>query len=942
MTGTERIDRFQRRHRWAGFPIAVVYKFYDDQGTYLAALITYYGFLSLFPLLLLLASVLGFVLQERPELQQRILDSTLSQFPIIGDELSDPQGLRGSGIAVVVGGAVAIYGALGVAHALQNAMNVAWAVPRHLRPNPLKVRLRSGLLVTMAAVTVLATTVLSALGGSASAFGAEISTGVAAAAMVFAVLLNAWVFVVAFRVSTARRLAVRDVAPGAVIAAITWQLLQLSGTAYVGSVFKGAGATYSVFALVLGMLAWIFLAAAALVLCVEINVVRAKRLYPRSLMTPFTDNVDLTGADQRAYSDSATAQAAKGFESVDVSFDHGGQYLSARRRGENGPSAGSTVDGMSERSDLPYGSWPTEITSARLVESAAKLAEVAVGSDGSVWWAEARPSEQGRTVVVRRSAEGSASDAVPDGVNVRTRVHEYGGGAWWLVGNGDENGDELWFTDYADQRLYRAAQGGVPIAVTDQPEVQAGDRYADGVASPDGAGVTCVRERHAADGRVDNEIVQIDRAGGIEVLVSGPDFVSDPRWSPDGSSLCWVQWNHPNMPWDGTELVMRSSDGADQVVAGGAEESAISPQWGSDGTLYLLSDRSGWWNLYRLRPGSARIEPVLTLDAEIGQPPWVFARPRYALLDDGRIAAAATSNGFDGLHLVERDGGTREIDMPFSTYERIRAHGRGIVCVAGSPTVEPQVVRIDLDRDRVEVLRPARDLGLASGWFSAPTPVTFPTTGGRTAHALVYPPTNPAAAAPGGERPPLLVTIHGGPTSMCVPVLSLAVQYWTSRGFTVADVNYGGSSGFGREYRERLRGQWGVVDVDDCVACAEFLARSGWVDRDRMAITGGSAGGYTTLAVHAFRQGVFAAGASHYGVADLALLAEHTHKFESRYLDGMIGPLPAARSVYDERSPIQHAEQLTTPLAVFQGLEDEVVPPAQAELIVAALERNGV
>ncbi|MBA2730060.1 MAG: YihY/virulence factor BrkB family protein, partial [Euzebyaceae bacterium] len=460
---TERLDQYQRQHRWAGFPIAVVYKFYDDQGTYLAALITYYGFLSLFPLLLLLASVLGFVLQGNPELQQRILDSTLSQFPIIGDELSDPQGLRGSGIALVVGGLVAIYGALGVAQALQNAMNIAWAVPRHRRPNPLRMRMRSMRIIATAGLAVMLTTVLSALGGSASAFGADLSNGVALAAMVSAVLVNAAVFVLAFRISTAQQLTVREVAPGALLAAVLWQLLQLSGTAYLGSVFKGAGTTYGVFALVLGLLAWIFFAAAALVLCVEINVVHTKRLYPRSLLTPFTDNVNLTGADQRAYSDAATAQGFKGFQAVDVSFDHDGQNATARRHGNAVPGGASTVAGMSDRSVVPFGSWPTEITSTRLVESAARLGEVAVGTDGSVWWAEARPSEMGRSVVVRRSPDGVVSDVVPAGVNVRTRVHEYGGGAWWLVGTA--GGDELWFTEYADQRLYRSSAGADPVAV---------------------------------------------------------------------------------------------------------------------------------------------------------------------------------------------------------------------------------------------------------------------------------------------------------------------------------------------------------------------------------------------------------------------------------------------------------------------------------------------
>ena len=339
------LDSYQRRHRWAGFPIAVVYKFFEDQGAYLAALITFYGFLSLFPLLLLLASVLGFVLQNNAELQQRILDSALAQFPIIGDELSEPQGLRGNGVGVVVGGAIALYGALGVAQALQNAMHVAWSVPRNRRPNPLRARVRSLLLMVTAGASVIATTMLSALGGSTGGGAAVLSSWTAVVVTVAAVMVNTGVFIVAFRISAAFPLNVRQVWLGAAVAAVVWQLLQLFGTAYVGHVVKDAGITYGVFAVVLGLLAWIFLAALGVVFSVEINVVRSKALYPRALLTPFTDNVDLTGADQRAYTDAATAQRHKGFESVDVTFDHAGQNATARRQGRG------SWDGVTEQVD---------------------------------------------------------------------------------------------------------------------------------------------------------------------------------------------------------------------------------------------------------------------------------------------------------------------------------------------------------------------------------------------------------------------------------------------------------------------------------------------------------------------------------------------------------------------------------------------------------------
>lgn len=608
--------------------------------------------------------------------------------------------------------------------------------------------------------------------------------------------------------------------------------------------------------------------------------------------------------------------------------------------------AGATPGGRT----VPYGTWPTPFTSQRLVEAAVQVGEIATADDGSVWWSESRPGEGGRVVLVRRSPDGQVTDMIPAGVNVRTRVHEYGCGAWWLVGT------DVWFTEFADQRLYRVRPGADPVAVTGESSVPSGERFADGQAGPGRGMATCVRERHTTDGMVHNEIVTVAADGQIEVLVSGPDFVSDPRWSTDGGQLCWLQWEHPNMPWDGTELVVRTSHGAEQVVAGGVDESICQPRWGSDGSLYFLSDRTGWWSLYRWAGADSAdgvdggaVHPVLVLEAEIGGPQWVFGLSRYALLDDGRIVAAACRDAFDGLYVVDRDGSVRLLDLPYSVYGQLRSVPGGVVCVAGSPSVESSIVGISADDGEVEVLSGARDLGLGQGWFAAPEAVSFPSgpagvsgEGTRTAHALLYPPTNPEVAAPVGELPPLIVTIHGGPTSMAKPSLDLSVQYWTSRGFAVADVNYGGSTGFGRPYRDLLRGNWGVVDVEDCVACAQYLAGQRRVDPARMAITGGSAGGYTTLAVMTFASGVFGAGASHFGVADLALLAADTHKFESRYLDRLVGALPEAQSIYDQRSPIKHADSLRTPLAVFQGLEDEVVPPQQAELIVEALRRNGV
>jgi dipeptidyl aminopeptidase/acylaminoacyl peptidase len=593
----------------------------------------------------------------------------------------------------------------------------------------------------------------------------------------------------------------------------------------------------------------------------------------------------------------------------------------------------------------PSGSWPTPITSELVVRTAARLGEVVVdgnGDDADVWWSESRPEEAGRSAIVRRSADGAVTDVLAPPWNARTRVHEYGGGAWTVAGG------TLWFTEFSDQRLYRLDPGSdSPVAVTPEPPVPGGARHADLTVLADG-GLLAVRETHPSEhgsaAGVVNEIVRIAPDGSTSVLVSGPDFVSDPRLAPDGVTLAWLQWDHPHMPWDAAQLVVRAADGTEHVIAGGPGESVVQPVWGADLALWWLSDRTDVWSLYRRRP-HGEAELVLDVGSDIAGPQWAFGQSRFALLADGRVVLAYGRAGTDRLAVLDRDGRLRELDLPFSTFRHVTARGSAVVCVAGSPTSEPVVLRVAVDGAGPEILRPARDLGLDPAWFARPEHVSFPTvdsgTGIDVAHALVYPPANPGVPDP-GDLPPLLVMVHGGPTSAAVPVLDLDVQYWTSRGFCVADVDYRGSVGYGRRYRDALQGRWGVVDLDDVVACARHLAEGGRVDPARMAITGGSAGGYTTLAALTMRPGVFTAGASHYGVADLGALAAETHKFESRYLDGLVAPWPAGAAVYAERSPINHVDALDTPLAVFQGEDDEVVPMDQAEEIVAALRAKGV
>ena len=589
---------------------------------------------------------------------------------------------------------------------------------------------------------------------------------------------------------------------------------------------------------------------------------------------------------------------------------------------------------------LPYGSWPTPINSELVVRAQVLLGEVAL--DGAeVWWSEQRPEEGGRTQLVRLTTAGKPEEVLPANASARTAVHEYGGGSWWV------RDGTVWYAEWDDQRLHRVRAGNPPEAITPAPAVPSGDRWADGDVHPDGQVLAVVRERHPAGGgaeQVVNEMVLLPCGGGEpEVLVSGPDFVADPRWSPDGKTLCWLEWDHPDMPWDSTRLRARTGSDDPVLVAGGPGESVFQPRWAADGTLWFCSDRSGWWNLYRRGPDGA-VEAMVEMDAEIGTVQWVFGQSRYAFLSGDRVVFAYRQDGRDRLAVRDHDGTVTDLDLPYTVLSSLQAEGDQVVLVAASATSEQVVVRLRVAASAatdVEVLREPRDLGLEPGWYSSPEHVSFPSAGGRTAYALFYPPTNPGCAGPPNELPPLLVLIHGGPTGYAPGFLRLAVQYWTSRGFAVVDVDYGGSAGYGRAYRELLKGAWGVVDVEDCVAAARWLADRGRVDPDRLCIRGGSAGGYTTLAVLASHD-LFAAGGNHYGVADLEALAQETHKFESRYLDGLVGPYPERRDIYLERSPINHVDSFETPLVVFQGLEDEVVPPAQSQLIVDALRAKGV
>ena len=625
-----------------------------------------------------------------------------------------------------------------------------------------------------------------------------------------------------------------------------------------------------------------------------------------------------------------------------------------------------------ELSIRPYGAWLSPISADLLVAGAAGLGEVVVdaGPDGStlgssVWWAESRPDEGGRTVVVRRSPDGVVDDAVPAGVDVRTGVHEYGGGAWWVTDG------VLVHSDRSDERLIRREPGRTdvePVILTPDPKVVRGLRYADGRITPDGRWYVCVREAHIVDSQTGagsepvNELVAVAMDGSqqVEVLVSGPDFVSSPRVSPDGSRLAWIQWNHPDLPWDDTELWVGDlhADGrlsGTRRVGEGlvdtsreAGKSFFQPEWRADGVLHVVTDRDRWWHLYRVDSDTDTLEQLTTGTFEVATPQWVFGLSRYAFVGDD-VWFARREGGIDRLAVLSFDGAVVDIEplateAPVTSIGSLAAYGDGVVLVAASWSTEPAMVAVN--RDESEVLRAPRDLGLHAGWLPLPEQVTFPTSGDEQAHAVVYPPTNPNHGAPAGERPPLLVLVHGGPTASVRTQLQLAVTFWTSRGFAVADVDYRGSTGYGRSYRQRLRGGWGVLDVDDCVAVARHLSSNarptaGRVDGNRLAIRGGSAGGFTVLAALTFHD-VFTAGASRYGIADLAALAADTHKFEARYLDRLVGRWPEDEAVYRERSPIHHVDRLSTPLLLLQGSEDRVVPPSQAHAMADALANRGV
>jgi dipeptidyl aminopeptidase/acylaminoacyl peptidase len=585
----------------------------------------------------------------------------------------------------------------------------------------------------------------------------------------------------------------------------------------------------------------------------------------------------------------------------------------------------------------PYGSWKSPIAADDVFAKSVGLGEIQLAGN-HLYWSEERPD--GRTVVVRRSPPQGAVDVTPPDYNARTRVHEYGGGDYLAAGN------VVYFSNFADQRLYRQVSDGEP-----QPWTRtAGMRYADAILDDAHGRLIVVREDHTTDApQPVNALVSISTARDDDegVLISGNDFYSTPRLNPEGTRLAWLTWNHPNMPWDGTELWVAEllPDGAigqRTLVAGGEAESIFQPQWSPDGILYFISDRTGWWNLYRWHEQTGHVEALCPMEAEFGGPQWIFRLSTYGFESAQRLICAYSQGGY--YHLAALDTRTltlHKFELPYTAIRDVHVAPGQVFFIAGSATEPGALVQFDLATGETSVLRRAQEVTMDPDLISVAQPVAFPTDQGLTAHGFFYPPRNRDFVGPQEELPPLLVMSHGGPTGATSHVLRYGAQYWTTRGFAVLDVNYGGSTGYGRAYRERLKGQWGIVDVADCVNGARYLVTQGLVDGNRLAITGGSAGGYVTLCALTFHK-LFRAGASYYGVSDLEALAKETHKFESRYLDGLVGPYPERRDLYVSRSPIHHTGQLACPLILLQGLDDPVVPPNQSEMMFDALRGRGL
>lgn len=586
----------------------------------------------------------------------------------------------------------------------------------------------------------------------------------------------------------------------------------------------------------------------------------------------------------------------------------------------------------------PYGSWSSPITSQSVAAGTIRFGEVVCEGE-DLYWTEARPTEGGRSTIMHRNREGAVRECLPPPWNARSRVHEYGGGAFTA------HRGTLFFVNFSDQRVYRLAEGAEPRPLTPASAW----RYADLQVDARRRRIIAVAEDHGGPGEARNFLAAFDWDGSPlaspRALAEGHDFFAAPRLSPDGDQLAWLTWDHPQMPWDSSLLWVAPLDesgtpGALTRVTRGGEEAIFQPTWSPQGVLHFVSDRTGWWNLYRLR--GENTEALLPMEAEFGLPQWVFGMSTYAFDPQGRILCSYLKDGMATLAWLDGDPARlNPIATDYREFQFVKSGTRSAAFIAGAPSLVSRIARLDFATGKIETVRSSRESSFPEGFLSFAEPISFPSANGRTAHGFFYAPRNQDFAADPKEVPPLIVISHGGPTGAATPTLALGIQYWTSRGFAVLDVNYGGSTGYGREYRNLLRHQWGIVDVEDCLAGATHLAAAGRADRNRLMIRGGSAGGYTTLCALTFHS-LFRAGASHFGVSDIEALLKDTHKFESRYDHFLIGPYHTSQHLYRQRSPIHSTDRLNCPLILFQGLEDKVVPPNQAEMFFEAAKKKGL
>ncbi len=591
---------------------------------------------------------------------------------------------------------------------------------------------------------------------------------------------------------------------------------------------------------------------------------------------------------------------------------------------------------MRTKNIVRFGSWVSPIKADFIASGQINIGQIEI--DGKqIYWNESRPYEEGRNVIATRDSGGNIVDIIPPPYNARSRVHEYGGGSF-TVKDGF-----VYFSNFEDQRLYFRSKEGKIKPLT----ANCSSHYADLIVDTNHRRIICIREEHrSSEAEPVNSIVSIslENSNDVRTLIGGNDFYSSPRLSPDGEKLAYLTWNHPQMPWDGTELWIAAVKpdgtlGRKEKVAGGIEESIFQPEWSPDNFLYFISDRNNWWNLYRFKNG--KIEPTFLLEADFGVPAWIFRLSTYDFYSKDKIVCSYTRNGEWYLAILNPE--TKDlhpIETKFTDISFLKTTDENLIMNAASPLEPVSLLSLNLDTKKIGILRSSFDVPIHSDYISIPEPLSFPSEK-EEAYGFYYPPKNKDFESYEGELPPLIVMVHGGPTSSASTALDLKKQFWTSRGFAVFDVNYGGSSGYGRKYRDRLKGMWGVKDVNDCINGVNYLVEEGKADRKCLIIRGGSAGGYMVLCALTFKN-LFQAGASYYGVSDLVKLTEKTHKFEAHYLDSLIGKYPEEIELYKKRSPINSADKICTPIIFFQGLEDKVVPPEQSESFVSVLEKKGI